>query len=88
MHDADDLIRLDWIGREVKVISAKNREFFGIAGKVVDETRHLLFIRAGLRIIKIPKKGNVFELCWNNRKARVQGDVIEVAPEERLKLKV
>jgi len=88
MYGFSALVRTDWIGQEVKVTNARNRSFFGIKGKVIDETKHFLFIRTPCKLVKVPKKGNVFELCLNNNKVQVKGDLIEVAPEERLKLKV
>ncbi len=88
MHKFSDIVREDWIGREVKIVGAKNKIYLGIVGKVIDETKHFLIIKTPVKVLKMIKQGLVFELSWNNRKVRVKGKDIEVAPEERLKLKV
>ncbi|MBW2968501.1 ribonuclease P protein subunit [Candidatus Woesearchaeota archaeon] len=88
MHGLSGVIREDWIGREVKIIGAKNKSYLGIVGKVVDETKHFLLIKTPVKVLKMLKNSSIFELSWNNRKVIVKGKDIEVAPEERLKLKV
>ncbi len=88
MHRLSSVVREDWIGREVKIVCAKNKSYLGIVGNVIDETKHFLIIRTPNKVLKMVKNGSVFELSWNNRKVRVKGADIEVAPEERLKLKV
>lgn len=88
MNEPSGIIHEDWIGREVKIICAKNKVYLGIVGKVIDETKHFLIIKTPEKVLKMVKAGSVFELSWNNRKVRVRGKDIEVSPEERLKLKV
>ncbi|MBD3361948.1 ribonuclease P protein subunit [Candidatus Woesearchaeota archaeon] len=88
MKSLSGVVREDWIGREVKIIGAGNKAYLGIVGRVVDETKHFLIIKTPEKVLKMMKKGSIFELSWNDQKVRVKGDDIEVAPEERLKLKV
>ncbi|MBN1645053.1 ribonuclease P protein subunit [Candidatus Woesearchaeota archaeon] len=82
------VVREDWIGREVKIVGAKNKAYLGIVGVVIDETKYFLVIKTPEKVLKMVKSGSIFELSWNNRKVMVKGADIEVAPEERLKLKV
>jgi RNase P/RNase MRP subunit p29 len=88
MHRLSAVIQKDWIGREVKIVGAKNKLYLGIVGTVIDETKHFLIIKTPEKVLKMVKNTSVFELSWNNRKVKVKGKDIEVAPEERLKLKV
>ena len=88
MHKISGIVRKDWIGREVKIVCAKNKAYLGIAGIVIDETKHFLIIKTPEKVLKMVKNTSIFELSWNNRKVKVKGKDIEVAPEERLKLKV
>lgn len=88
MHKLSDIVREDWIGREVKIVGAKNKTYLGIVGIVIDETKHFLIIKTPEKVLKMVKNTSIFELSWNNRKVKVKGKDIEVAPEERLKLKV
>lgn len=88
MKGLSGVVQEDWIGKEVKIVCARNKTYLGIEGKVIDETKHFLIIKTPEKVLKMVKSGSVFELSWNNRKVRVKGSDIEVAPEERLKLKV
>ncbi len=88
MHGSQSLVQADWIWRDVCILSARNKAYLGMAGRVIDETKHFLVIRTSKKDVKVAKRGCVFELSWNSRKFMVKGEVIEVSPEERLKVKV
>jgi len=82
------IVQQDWIGMEVRVISAKNKAYLGMVGCVIDETKHLFVIETSNKIVRVPKTGCVFQISFNGRKFNVTGDILEMSPEERLKLKV
>jgi ribonuclease P protein subunit POP4 len=39
-----DIVKIELIGLNVKIIDAKNKSLIGITGKIIDETKNLLFI--------------------------------------------
>jgi len=86
--DGLSIVQQDWIGKEVRVISARNKAYLGIVGQVIDETKHLLVIETLNKIVRVSKTGCVFQISVNGRKFNVKGDILEISPEERLKLKV
>ncbi len=53
---------IDWIGKEIEVIDSRNRDYIGIKGKVIDETKNLLVIDTGKGIKKILKEGTKFKV--------------------------
>ena len=53
---------LDWIGKKVEVVDAKNKDYVGIKGRVIDETLNLLIIETQKGIKKILKKGTKFKI--------------------------
>ena len=88
MHANHTLIQVDWIGKDVRILSARNKTYLGMAGRVIDETKHFLVISASKKVVRVAKRGCVFQMSWNSRKINVRGELIEVSPEERLKIKV
>jgi len=88
MHGSQALVQVDWIGQDVRILSARNKAYLGMAGRVIDETKHFLVIRTPKKDVRVAKRGCVFQLSWNSRKINVRGELIEVSPEERLKIKV
>lgn len=81
-------IRDEFIGEQVEIVSSNNRQFLGLTGKIVDETRDSFKILVNKRNFKefkvIFKKGNTFRIGG----FLVQGIKIAKRPEDRIKLKV
>lgn len=81
-------IRDEFIGEQVEIVSSNNRQFLGLTGKIVDETRDSFKILVNKRNFKefkmIFKKGNTFKIGG----LVVQGIKIAKRPEDRIKLKV
>jgi RNase P/RNase MRP subunit p29 len=88
MHGNQSLVQVDWIGKEVRILSARNPAYLGIAGMVIDETGHFLAIQVPGKVVRVAKKDCLFQLSWNSRKFSVKGRLVVAAPEERLKIKV
>jgi len=80
-------IRDEFIGEQVEIVSSSNRQFLGLTGKIVDETRDSFKILVNKRNFKefkvIFKKGNTFKIGG----FLVQGIKIAKRPEDRIKLK-
>jgi len=80
-------IRDEFIGEQVEIVSSSNRQFLGLTGKIVDETRDSFKILVNKRNFKefkvIFKKGNTFKIGG----FMVQGIKIAKRPEDRIKLK-
>ena len=82
------MLREEWVGKAVRVVKAANPGLQGIAGKVINETKHLVEIETPERERKkVPKRGTLFAFVVNSREELVDGTLAEVSPEERIKLK-
>ena len=79
------VIRGEWIGKEVKVVSAANPSSIGLKGEVVDETKNLLVLETASGERKVPKHLSVFRIRRNDMFVDVSGDDILASPEERIK---
>jgi ribonuclease P protein subunit POP4 len=79
------LAKSELIGLNVKVIRSDNHASKGIQGKVVDETKSMLFVEEGKKTKRIIKNQCVFEFTINNQKIIIQGKSIAKRPEERIK---
>ncbi|MFB6099905.1 MAG: ribonuclease P protein component 1 [Candidatus Nanohalobium sp.] len=81
---AENLPRHELIGlhAEVEEHSDDNKE--DISGEVLDETRDML--RIGEKWVE--KEGTVFLFELEDSKVRINGDIIQKRPEDRLKMKL
>lgn len=73
------------IGLGVRVASAADPTHVGVSGTVVDESRNMISVDTGKKVVKIPKKGTAFEFAAGDGRARVAGDDITFRPEDRVK---
>lgn len=90
------LIFHELIGLKVKISNSTNPTQTGIQGRVIDETKNMLFIENfASRILKIPKAGSEFvfrvpaELskkgCRSDIFIKIQGNLLLSQPENRIK---
>ncbi len=78
------MVKHELIGLEAQVVEATDRSQVGIEGRVVDETRNTLVLKASGREFIIPKKGSVF-LFRLEEEIRIPGDRLRHRPEDRVK---
>lgn len=84
-----NLIRHELIGLDVAVDGCENKTSVGISGTVVDETKKLLVIRTHKGDKKIQKSSSKFIFTLpEGGKVRVDGKLLEMRPDERVKIKV
>ena len=62
------------IGYDIEVVEASNKNYIGIKGRVVDETRNLLVVKTGEGVKKIVKKGCIFRLNIDGEYVLMKGD--------------
>ncbi len=75
-------VRTEFIGLNVEVLS---EPFFGIDGKVVDETKNTFTIESAGTERMVPKPGNVFRFAYEGRTIDIRGSEIMHRPEDRIK---
>ena len=57
-------------------------------GKVVDETKNTVVIEAGGKKKRIAKASHIFCFRIGAKEARIDGDILQKRPEERIKTKL
>jgi len=80
------IVRGEMIGREVRVVGAKNNALCGIEGTVLDETKNSLLIETSSGRKTILKRQVILEFVHQGRIVRLRGEAIEKRPEDRIKL--
>ena len=86
---AQNILRHELIGLDVKVASAKNPNLRNVKGKIIDETRNMLTIVDNRRERLIPKNVAIFRFeLQDGTVVDVDGTRLVARPENRLKTKV
>lgn len=78
---ADEILRGELIGLDVKVVKAKNNKLVGLKGRVVDETRNML--RIGDRMIT--KEHVVLDVEKDGHIIEIDGRLLVGKPEDRVR---
>ncbi|OGS41755.1 MAG: hypothetical protein A3K67_02960 [Euryarchaeota archaeon RBG_16_62_10] len=80
-----DFRRREFIGLDVEVVESTCKEYLGIKGRVVDETRNTFTIEHGSAEKKVPKECCKFRFADGPRTHIVSGKDIKFRPEDRIK---
>jgi len=73
------------IGFDAVVVNSSSKELISFKGKVIDESKNMLQIESEGIVKKIPKKGNIFQICEGAKCTKVYGSEILYRPEEKAK---
>ena len=84
-RNARNLALHELIGLKVRIVEARNKNYVGKEGMVVDETKNTIVIEEGGKEKIIAKKGTVFEFHLPKGKVKLVGDKINYRPHERTK---
>lgn len=68
------------IGFETKILKSSNPLHCGLEGKIVDETKNMIYIEKFNRILKIPKKDTIFKID----NYEIEGSKLMFRPYERI----
>jgi len=88
-----ELVRHELIGLEVEVAESTNTDAVGIRGRVINETRNMLFVEVTSGKHKGKEKGFAKEQCTflftlpAGGKVRIEGRLLVSRPEDRIKKK-
>ncbi|MGB9636760.1 MAG: ribonuclease P component 1 family protein [Thermoplasmata archaeon] len=77
------VLKGEFIGREIEIVSAPQKTLVGIRGIVVDETKHMLIIHVDGEDMKISKQNLVFKILPEGY--QIDGNKIMFRPEDRIK---
>jgi RNase P/RNase MRP subunit p29 len=80
--------RGELIGTQARVTRAANPSIEGLVGMVVNETKHFITLDTSKGRKRVPKRTCTFLFKAKGKETEIEGCDIEIAPEERIKLKV
>src|SRR5271163_1379 len=85
MHDYNNrnIVLHELIGLDAEVIDCRDRSQIGIKGKVINETKNLLYLRSDAKTSKVVKKVSKFKFTHGNNSFVVDGKEINFRPYER-----
>ncbi|HEV2193442.1 MAG TPA: ribonuclease P protein subunit [Nitrosopumilaceae archaeon] len=84
MITQENLLIHELIGLEATVMKSNNEQITGISGKVVDETKSMLFLNTVNGIKKIPKENAEWKFSFDKNECTVNGNLLTKRPQERL----
>ena len=88
MRTAENLVRHELIGLNVRVIESSNKTIAGLSGKVVDETKNMLVIeKPDGKEARIAKGSSIFSFEIGQAWVRIDGRILVGRPEDRIKKK-
>ena len=88
MITPQNIFRHEFIGLTVEITDSNHKEFIGIKGKIIDETRNIITIDTSTGEKKKPKKEVTFLFTLpQGEKVSIKGEIIVARPEDRIKKK-
>jgi len=84
MITQENLRMHELIGLEATVMKSNNAQIIGISGKIVDETKSMLFLNTVNGIKKIPKENAEWKFSFDKNESIVNGNLLTKRPQERL----
>ena len=84
MITQENLLIHELVGLEATVMKSNNEQITGISGKVVDETKSMLYLNTINGIKKIPKENTEWKFSFDKTEYMVNGNLLTKRPQERL----
>lgn len=82
MKRIKDIPRHELIGITIEVVDAQNKSLIGIKGRVVEETKNMLVLDNGKKMIKDQVR---LKMKINNKNIEIDGRILVGRPEDRIK---
>ncbi len=79
-----EIVRMPWIGRNLKVVESSDSSLLDVLGTVVNESRNMLVVRSQTGDRKISK--SVIKFTIDDSEV-IDGEVVRQRPENRIHMK-
>ena len=79
-----EIVRMSWIGRNLRVIDSLDSSLIDLTGTVVNETKNMLLVRSDSKDRKIPKSVVSFTI---DDSETIDGHAVLHRPENRIHMK-
>ena len=73
-----ECVKYELIGSQLEVVDSKNKSLIGIKGKIIDETKNMLILENGKKLIKTQIKIKINGIILDGKK-------LALRPEDRIK---
>ena len=84
-----DIPRIEFIGKKVEIMGAKNKSLIGLKGKIVDESKNMFTLETEKGLSKrLVKKQVTLKTKVNRKTFIIEGEILQGRPEERLKKRI
>ena len=84
----DDILRIEFIGKEIELTESTNIHNIGINGKIIDETKSSFLVQTKKGNKRLMKNTITFKTKINNKEYEIQGMLLQKRPHERIKLRI
>ena len=84
MITQENLLIHELIGLDATIMKSNNEQITGISGKIVDETKSMLFLNTINGIKKIPKEIAEWKFSFDKNESIVTGSLIIKRSQDRL----
>ncbi|RME55512.1 ribonuclease P protein subunit [Candidatus Woesearchaeota archaeon] len=84
-HKLSDVLKHEFVGREIEIISCTNPSLVGKKGVVVDETKNTFTIDEKGTFKKVLKSHIIFRTKFQGKVLEIDGKELVFRPEDRIK---
>ncbi|MGH2638391.1 MAG: ribonuclease P protein component 1 [Rhabdochlamydiaceae bacterium] len=82
-YNNKNIVLHELIGLQAEVINSSDRSQIGIKGRIIDETKNLLYLSDNTHTRRIVKKSSTFRFSDGKNRFVVEGEEINFRPYER-----
>lgn len=76
---------MEWIGRQIEIVEAKNKDLVGMKGEIVDETKNMFTVEVKGKMKRIIKDQVMLKVAFDSHNYKVDGKLLVGRPEDRIK---
>ena len=88
MITSENIALHEFIGQETEIVDSSSKEFIGLNGKIIDETKSMFTIETNSGIKKIPKAHNKWKFTIQNQDVILFGESLCKRPYDRVRMKI
>ena len=86
MKITPDIVRSEFIGTEAEVSQSPHKDYVGLSGRVIDETKNTFTLLHAEKAKRIVKEAAIFRFKYSDGTiVQIDGKLLTGRPEDRLK---
>ena len=80
-----DILKSEFIGKNIKIIESQNKTLIGVKGEIVDETKNSFVVKTASGNKMLLKSQITFIVFLDGKEIKIDGKKLCFRPEERVK---